>query len=283
MSLIERLSNTYSAAKRAWFEPAEKQPADQKPIDKKSVDQLPKANINFVPPPINIYYVDTLAPAGEGLPQLAKAGAVPPLAEDDETIAPPPPAFKGIVETRLEKMSAEMNAELAKGVKDFDKLQAMIYKVIMMMMRAAAKSDLEQIHEYSVKIKKQAYEIQATYNTWQGMTITVISAGVSIGGGVAGLSPFIPGISPQTAQYLVQGSQAIGTAGTGLSSIGSMFDKRSEGNRSVMQTFQRIMQEKEEEGKTRKQAKTQLIQSTKAAEEEAARNKHQATSAAAAA
>lgn len=255
MSLIERLSNTFSAAKKAW---------QQDPEDQLAEVKLPD---NF--PPVNVYYVDTMAPADPAAPTAPGT-----------TVVPPPP-YKGLVETRYEKMSADMNTELANGAPDFDKLQSMIYKVIMLMMRMAAKSDMEQIHEFSVKIKQQAYEIQGTYNTWQGLTITVISAAVSFGGAGAGLSPFIPfNISPDTVRALVNASQSIGTASTGLSSLGSAFDKRSEGTRSVMQTFQRIMQEKEEERKTGKQTKNEHIKTAKAADKENDDAKHQAYNAA---
>lgn len=255
MSLFDRLSNTYQAAKNAW----QGQAVEELPEDK-----LPA---NFVVPPVNIYYVDTMAKAGE---EIQKTPAAP--------AAPATEAHKGRLEAQFEQMSAEMNADLAAKVPDFEKLQAMIYKVIMMMMRIAAKSDAEQIQEFSVKIKKQAYEIQGTYNTWQGLTITVISAGISIAGGVAGVSPFNPFVNPDNVKYWVQSSQAIGNAGTGLSSIGQVFDKRSEGQRSVMQTFQRIMQDKEEERKSGKHSKSDLIKNAKSGLEEAERARHQSTS-----
>jgi hypothetical protein len=245
-SIFERLSNTFDAAKKAWHGQPKEAPEDKLPA-------------NFKVPPVSIYYVDTLAKTGENVA----------LTTD---------VHKGRVEKQLDKMSADMDAELAKGIPDFDKLQAMIYKVIMMMMRVAAKSDIEQIHEFSVKIKKQAYEIQGTYNNWQGLTITVISAGISIAGGVAGVSPFIPFVNPESAKYLVQASQAIGTAGTGLSSIGSIFDKRSEGSRGVMQTFQRIIQDKEEERKSAKHSKSDHIKTAKSGAEEAERMRHQSSS-----
>lgn len=255
MSLFERFSSTFQAAKNAWYKP--------------QVEDLPKDKPkgNFTIPQVNVYYVDTIAKADQDVVK-------PPVAP----AAPGTEVHKGRLETQLEKMSEDMNAELAKNIPDFEKLQATIYKVIMMMMRVAAKADMEQIQEFSVKVKKQAYEIQGTYNTWQGLTITVISAGISIAGGVAGVSPFMPFVPPETAKNLLTASQSIGNAGTGLSSIGQVFDKRSEGSRSVMQTFQRIMQDKEEERKSAKHSKSDLIKSAKSGLEEVLRQEHQSKS-----
>lgn len=253
-SFFNRLSNVFESAKTAW----------QAPSDQSTEEKLPE---NFTIPPVKVYYVDTMSKAGE---------------ENPIPVPPPPPSevHKGRLDTHFDKISEEMDAELANGTPNFDKLQTMIYKVIMMMMRIAAKADIEQIQEFTITIKKQAYEIKGTYNKWEGVTITVFSAGISMFGGAAGLSPFAPSfiISADTVQKLVAASHSIGTAGTGLQSIGPIFDKNSEADRSVMQTFQRIIQEKEEERKSGKQSNNDHMKNAKNAAEEVDRQKHQSFS-----
>lgn len=264
MSLITRLSHTFNAALKAWSESAN------------AVEQPQTPGGTTQQPGVNAYYVDTMAKAGEDLSKLIP----PPVSAT--TTSPVAVINQGRVETHLDDLTAAINAELAKPTQDFDRLQVLIYKVIMLTMRLAAKTESEQIREFSFKIKNQAQEIKATYNNWQGLTVTVISAGVSVAGGLAGLSPFMP-FEPQVAQALQMASQSIGTAGTGLSGIGSIFNNRSEGTRQVEQLNLKSMQDKEQDHKEFKQHKNDLLKTAKATADEFDRNKHQANTAAAAA
>lgn len=252
-SFLSRFSNSYQAAKKAWQTPAEQK------IENAPSPKTPQ-------PLVNIYYVDSLAKVGEEVNKNAVAAA------------PASDPSKGRLEIYYEQLSNDANAELAKKDLNFDKLHDMIYKVIMMMMRMGAKTDAQRAREFNLKIEKQAVEIQATYNNWQGKAVTYISAGIGFAGAGAGLSPFIPFMTPTTIRALVHASQPIGTASTSLSSIGSLFDKKSEASRSLMQTYQRIYQDKEEECKSAKHSKSDQIKSAKSANEEAERMRHQSTS-----
>lgn len=257
--VFERLSNALSAAKKAWQEP---KIDDKVPAITDTVEQVLVSN----------YYVDTLSKVGEELPTVGNAQ---PANTQLTTAA----IYKGKVEYHLDKLSKQFDLELRlEDGRDYDRLQSQIYAIIMCMMRMAAKADQENIYEISLKIKTQAHEIQATYNTWQGLTITVISASVSIAGGVAGLAPFFPAalISEGGAKALAYASQGIGTAGTGLSGLGSIFNNKSEGTRQVLQIYLKRSQDAEEERKGSKQNKGQLINTAKAAAEEFNRSRHEA-------
>jgi hypothetical protein len=263
MSIIERFSGVLSAAKKAWQEPVETKNA-----------QIP-ANIEIPPAKtVNPYYVDTLSKIGEELPQITP--------HFDRVEVGIHSTTKGKVECHFEKMSADIDAELDKEDKNFDKIQGMIYQVIMMMMRLASKIDQDHIYELGIKVKKQAHEIQASYNTWQGLTVTIISSGVSMASGCAGLAPLLPlsVITADNAKNLLSASQGLGSAGTGLSGIGSIFNNRSEGSRQVMQIYLRRTQETEEERKGSKHSKQDLMKSAKAAAEEFLRTMHETARAA---
>lgn len=259
-----------------------------------------------IPSP-NAYYVDTMAKATDdndptivGVNKAVKkkeaaAPASSPSSTTDQTITktsgPLPQIAVDLnekevtvyserkkLEDRLQQLSAQVDAHLELEDKDFDKLQLMIYQVIMAIMRRDAKLDQHNMHELTVKIKKQAEEIKSTYNTWGSLTITVISAGISVGGGIAGLAPFFPAsaMTPEVAAKLHGASQAIGTAGTGISGIGSIFNNRSEGTRQVLQIHLKRSQDLEEERKGSKQNKSQLMSSAKSAAEEFQRLRHEA-------
>lgn len=241
---FERLTNALSAAKKAWQaqEVNEKQPT--------APAALPTPNVN-------LYYVDTISKAEEELPVIT---------------------HKGRLECRREEMSAELDAALRQDEKDPNKLQSVIYGIIMLMMRLAAKSDQENIYKITLKVKTQAHEIKATYNRWEGVTIAVISAAVSIGGGLAGLSPFVPTslLSSESSKILFSASQSIGTAGTGLSGIGSIFNNKSEGERQVLNTYSRQTQDAGDEKKGSKQNKNASIKDAKDSLAECARAHNEA-------
>ena len=270
MSIIDRLSNAFTDAKKTWLDPLLEKKKEVAAV----TTATPQATAG---PGSSAYYVDTISKASSDLPK-NNAGAATGTLIGSLTVV----NEKGRIESRLDLISAKINAELAQDDRDFDKLQTMIYQVVMMMMRLAAKSDTENIHEINLKVKKQAQDIKATYNTWQGLTVTIISSTVSVAGGCAGLTPFLPSalISSQSATYLLQASQSIGTAGTGLSGIGSIFNNRSEGNRQVYQIHLKRLQDTEEERKGSKHTKGDHLKTAKAALEEFLRMKHEAHKAA---
>ncbi|HEV8051389.1 MAG TPA: hypothetical protein VGP47_02760 [Parachlamydiaceae bacterium] len=261
MSILNSLSNALSSTKKAWLDPVDniKEVAAIAPIT-----SLP----SIAGPGSGTYYIDTISKSGDELPNIS--GSV----SGNFSV----PEEKGRFESKLDQLTAKMNTELMQDDRDFDRLQTMIYQVIMMMMRMAAKSDLENIQEITVKVKKQAGEIQATYNTWQGLTVTIISSTVSVAGGCAGLAPFF--IAGPAAVTLQGASQGIASAGTGLSGIGSVFNNRSEGQRQVYQIHLKRLQDTEEERKGSKHTKGDHIKTAKAALEEFFRTKHEAHKAA---
>lgn len=182
------------------------------------------------------------------------------------------------IETRLDNLSKEIDGKLKQNNINFEALQRQVYQVIMLMMRRAAKTDQEYLSELNVQIKAQAVQVQGTYNTWPGVTVTLISAGVSIFGGCAGLSPLLPSsvISQSMAQTLSQSSQAIGTAGTGISGVGSLFNSRNEATRGVLQINLKRTQDKEEDRKGTKHSNNESRKTAKTAMEEFMRMHHDA-------
>jgi hypothetical protein len=251
----------------------------------KKIGNQQKTTSAALPSSANPYYIDSTAKAVDESDPTTVANAkkktdkdLPQIVVDlkEKEVAVYPTRVK--LEDRLQQLSAKVDAHLELEDKDFDKLQLMIYQVIMAIMRRDAKLDQHNMHELTIKIKKQAEEIKSTYNTWGNLTITVISAGISVGGGIAGLAPFFPAsaITPEAAAQLHAASQSIGTAGTGLSGIGSIFNNQNEGKRSVLQIHLKRSQDLEEERKGSKQNKSQLMSSAKSAAEEFQRLRHEA-------
>lgn len=193
----------------------------------KKVQVAPVQNIQ----PVNPYYQDTIGKAGE----------------DQEIMA----RKRNSVDYHYETLSKSIEDELNKIDVEFEKLQALVQKIVCLMMRRAAKDDQEYIQKMNIEIKKLGEQIQRTYNSWTGITVSVLSAAVSIGGGAAGLAPLAPAklILPATASMLHGASQAIGTAGTGIGAISSILNNRQEGERTVLQLDLKRTESKEEDRK----------------------------------
>jgi hypothetical protein len=236
--------------------------------------------------PVNVYYVDKILKAepishATVIPVQAAAmsTAVTPTvtASTQAPVAAPsaiPP--KSRVELYYEQLSLQIDNDLNKGESNFEQLRNTIDKVIMLLLRMSAVADQERIFEITIKVKNQAHEIKGTYNKWQGTSITVISAGVSIAAAIAGLTPLLSAeiISAQIAQTLAQASMQIGTMSTGLSGFGSLFTNREEGNRTVYQVYLKKFQDQEEEKKGSKHSKSDLIKSVNNSAHENLRNWH---------
>lgn len=190
--------------------------------------------------PFNVYYVDTMAGAPIEAPQYVPFN-----------VPAKPAHYNNHIENHFDAISQSIDDELLKHNIDFEKLQAMIFKIVMLHMRKAAKVDQEYISELNVQIKAQSLKVQETYNTWMHVGITVISATVSIGAGVCGLSPFAPAsfINADTARNLAANAVNIGTAGTGINYLGGIANSRSEGKRGYYQLDLQRAQGKEEDRK----------------------------------
>lgn len=248
----------------------------QNPVKVKTVDapSVPPDPIEPVQPAATNYYADTMSKAGTELPQVSNAANV-------VESKPRTTRVRVTVEAQYDQVSNEIDEQLRRQDVDFEKLQMMVHNIVMLMMRRAVKTDHDYIREMTVQIKAQAVQIQGTYNTWPGLTITLISAGIGIGGGIAGLTPLFPSawIAAETANTLNHASQAISSAGTGLGGVGSIFNSRSEGQRQVLQITLRHTQDKEEDRKGAKQGNNETRKSARAAQEEFFRSRHEATKA----
>ena len=153
------------------------------------------------------------------------------------------------LEIEIQALSAGIDEQLRLANIDCKKLQEMVYKIIQALGRKMAKDDQETVFEMGIKITITAVKIQETYNPWKGVTVTVISAVVSISGGVFGLAPIFSFFPAELAKTLSLASQGIGSAGTSLSGIAQIFNNASEAERGVIQNQLKRLQDKEEDKK----------------------------------
>lgn len=238
-----------------------------KPIDPKDVIAKPcglETKGESSQSPSSNYYADTITSANDELPAVLN----PQQIEENTKI----------VEEKLNAISSELDELLKRNDIDFEKLQNKIYRVIMLLMRIAAKNDHEYITEMNDQIKAQAVKIQGTYNTWPGLTFTLVSAGVGCFGGLAGLSPLLPEsvINPATASVLASSAQSVGTAGTGLSGIASVFNSRGEAVRGVWHIDLKRMQDKGEDKKGAEHSNNEARKAAKVASEQFNQTVHDA-------
>jgi hypothetical protein len=225
---------------------------------------------------VNPYYTDTIAKVGEEVPFLTEVQKV-------ENDAKPQIERQSLLDAQFDDLSKQIDAELEKSNDalakiDFEKLQELIHKIVMLHMRKAAKVDQEYISELAIQIKAQGSQIQGTYNTWPGVVITVVSATVSIAGGAFGLAPLAPAIiNPETAKVLAAASTPISTAGTGVGGLGTLANNDSEAKRQVWQLELKRKQDKEEDRKGAKHGNKETQKAARAAQDEFNRNKHEVT------
>lgn len=209
----------------------------------------------------------TAPAAPQALPQEKGYSSVDTLSSSDVSL----------IETKLSQVSLEIENELQKGERDFEKLQTLVYNIIMLTMRNSAKADHEYINEMADQIKVHSIKIKDTYNTWSGVTVTVISAAISFAGGASGLTPFLPSsiIAADTAAKLAQNAQALATAGTGVGSIGSLLSSRQEGERGVYQIELKTIETKKDHREEAKRSNNEARKAARAAQDEFTRMRHE--------
>lgn len=175
-----------------------------------------------------------------------------------------------LIEARMNHVSQAIEEELQKDGRDFEKLHALVYNIIMLAMRNSVKADHEYIKEMTDQVKIHSIKIKDTYNTWSGMSVTVISATISIAGGVAGMAPFLPSsvIASDAAQQLARNAQNIGTAGTGGQSIGSLFNSKEEGKRGTYQIDLKYIESNKDHREEAKQSHNRTKETARAAHDQ---------------
>lgn len=191
------------------------------------------------------------------------------------------PSPKDLIEWQIKTLSDKIDEALATPGQeiDFDRVQAMIYRLIMVLMRRTVKTDQEFITEMGLKIGIKAVNIKDQHNTWPYLLLTVAAGGVSIFGGLIGFAPLTTLFSPATADLLQKASQGVGTAGTGMSGIGSLLKERTEGIKGFMQYEQERMKGKESDKKEAKGSHNNSLKTAKEGEQQKDRARHDAFSA----
>ena len=190
-----------------------------------------------------------------------------------------------LLDAKINHVSNAIEEELQKDQRDFEKLHSLVYDIIMLTMRNSAKSDHEYINEMADQVKVHSIKIKDTYNTWSGMSVTVISAAISFAGGAAGLTPFLPTtiLPAETAKMLATNASAYSSAGTGVGSIGSLFNSRSEGQRGVYQIDLKHIESNKDHREDAKRSNNEARKTARAANDEFNRMRHETAKAVAAA
>lgn len=238
----------------------------------------------------SIYYQDTISKAEmqpidiKWQPALLKVPAPGSLSVEEakKIMEESSPAFAAMPEVieklvtenldeKIEKLGKMIDQEIKKPDRSFEKLQALVYMLVMGVMHKFKQMDQEYILDSGAQIKIQAIKVRDTYNTWPAVAITVVSTAISVAGGAAGLSPLLPvaWIAPQTAQIFAGASQALSTAGTGLGGVGSIFNSQSESVRFVLQIDLEEFKKKREDKEGSKQNKSARSNEARSSSQEA--------------
>lgn len=253
-------------------------PAPSKTVLTKEMSaDLASHGISVKPMQIDLPTATTIA-ENSVINSYSKASETTQLALDEtaKQAAAKSTSSESLLNNRIEILSKKIDEELEKKDVNFERLQSMVYMLVMLLMRRSAKTDHEFITEMGNQIKSLSVQIQGTYNTWPTLLVTVVSAGVSIAGGFMGIAPLAPTsfIGAETAKALAQNAQAVTNAGTGLQSLASLGSNRSEAQRQGFQTQQQRTTGKEEDRKGAKQTHGQGVKDAKESLKGAAQAEH---------
>lgn len=156
---------------------------------------------------------------------------------------PPVQARLNAIEAYYVQLDEQLDAELAKGDKaNLHKLHALSSRITACGSRDSIRQDHQHIWDKADRIKNCVEEIMGTYAGGWNIALLAVSAIVSIGGGLCGLSPLTGTrvFSAAVTTTLSAASQPVSQAGTGLSTFGSIFDKINEGQRTGHQHDQSV-------------------------------------------
>lgn len=179
---------------------------------------------------------------------------------------------KSTLEQRLEQLSQAIDAELSKDNINFDALQALVLKAVMLHMRKTARVEHEYISELGVQIRAKAQIVKDAYASKTQLGVTLVVSVIGLGGGV-GLAPLMTNsISQATANAVVQTSQIASSSSSAITSLVAAKDNSTKGHHEF---HLRLMQNNEDNAKTRERGNGEVIKSLKSLIDEFVRSLHQ--------
>lgn len=137
----------------------------------------------------------------------------------------------------------------AKREVNFERMLNLALKVIAVQMRLSGRFDHQQILDHCSHTKEHVMNVKRTYNNTWGLCFTLISATLSIGGGLMGFAP-LTGTSlftSETAKSIAKLSSSVGSVGTGFHHVSGVFESKAGGERYAAQHYHEEHKKKIEE------------------------------------
>lgn len=132
----------------------------------------------------------------------------------------------------VDQLIIDTDAELQKGESaNHDKIYQQVRKIVTLLMHRAGIIDQHYANEQSYEVIIHVKKLKDTYNSWLGLTITVVSAGLTVAGGVMGVGGVIGGAS----EAFLKLATSVGSIGGGTNMLSSIFNSRNEGSRVIVQ------------------------------------------------
>jgi len=192
-----------------------------------------------------------------------------------------------IVQVELQNLTQLMND----SEPQFRNILSQIYKVMTLLHRLGSKENKNYALNKELTMQVEIKKIKNTYNAWGMLAITVLSAGVTIAGGVVGIFSALPGTAAgedlaklgsvfasfknkDFAKNISSISQAISGIGQGTGVFGKIFENKNEAERAVLQFHQSQLQRKHEDSNRAYSEENQLAREAlrKSSEAESAAN-----------
>jgi hypothetical protein len=137
------------------------------------------------------------------------------------------------VELEYQRMSAEIDAELAKGDRgDISRLNSLCRRIVAFGDRNSVRLDHNHVYDRAKLIMDLVNDIQKTYGNKFGSFIGYSAVAVSFVAAAMGVSPLISEIPEHISKVGAVASQAMSGFGNALSSFGSFSDKSKEADRT---------------------------------------------------
>lgn len=176
----------------------------------------------------------------------------------------------GAIDDLIETHHLLLKDELGKGENArHEKMYYMAINIAILLMRRSGHHD----HNFSTmmedKLRDHVNDIQNTYTSWKGRSLTILSGCLSIAGGLCGMAGAIPQFSKNTIESLGNVSKGFGGGAQGVGSFAKLFDENEASKRTLNQfSLEESKRRRDDRDQQRRQDEARIKESTRAMQEQ---------------
>lgn len=181
------------------------------------------------------------------------------MGDDRSTVNKP----SSIIDWQMEDMLARYEREVSKGGHaNHEAMYDMARCVVVYNSHLMVVQDSEHSRKLALKIDAIVIDIRKTYNNKWTITLTAISAIVTVGAGGCGLLPLTGAriFSSTVVDTLAKASVQLSPAGQSIKGFGDLFEQSEQGKRGELQANMEKLKEKQQSSSSHKSENNQRKQ-----------------------